>query len=451
MRSITTKLIIAFLSFSLISTMMVAVLARWNTGTEFDDFVYNRNKSEMATLLANYYHMQGSWEGVQPNIILQSLDLVERPGIHSEIEFTLVDQSGIVIVEGPGYALGETVLSDYINKGTIIKVDDQLVGTLLIGKESFHVKPMERSFIREVGHFLLTVAFSVAGLALILGILLAYNITRPIDQLIQVTREISQGTLGGQADVRTRDEIGRLAISINKMSTDLARSNQARKQMTADISHELRTPLSLIIGQTEAVHDGVLPPTKENFEIIREEAGRLERLVDDLRILSLADTGELTMTQQLVDPAKLVQEVASMYHSVMQDKKITFDLELDPNLPEISIDPGRMTQVLSNILDNAIRFTQQGGRIIISSRQQDGKVELAVEDNGRGVSDEELERIFERMYRADASRQNDHAGSGSGLGLAIARSIVVMHAGKIQASTPEGGGLRISILLPAAA
>jgi two-component system, OmpR family, sensor histidine kinase BaeS len=450
MRSITTKLIIAFLGVSLISIFMVAVLVRWNTSQEFNDFVFQRNSSEMVTLLMNYYHMQGSWQGVEPTIIMQSLNPADNPGGRKPPAFTLADEYGMVVVEGPGYSLGEIVPPEYLELGTPISVDGKVVGTLLVGREAFQVNAMETSFIHRIGSFLLTVGFSVAGLALILGILLAYNITRPIHQLTQVTREISQGTLGGQVDVRGRDEIGRLSESFNKMSADLARSNQVRKQMTADIAHELRTPLSLIIGQAEAVHDGVLPPTLENFEIIREGAGRLERLVDDLRILSLADAGELTLALQPLDPAKLVREVASMYRSFMQERQITLDVQLEPDLPRISIDPGRMTQVLGNIIDNAIRFTPQDGKILLSAGRVGDQVELSVQDNGRGVTPDELSRIFDRLYRADASRQNDHAGMGSGLGLAIARSIVEMHAGQIQASIPDGGGLRISILLPAA-
>ena len=448
MRSITTKLIIAFLGVSLISIIMVAVLVRWNTRQEFDDFVFQRNSSEMVTLLMNYYHMQGSWQGVEPTIIMQPGYPADNPGFRKPPIYTLADQHGMVVVEGPGYSLGEIVPPEYLELGIPIKVDGRVVGTLLLGREAFQVNAMETSFIHRIGSFLLTVGFSVAGLALILGILLAYNITRPIHQLTQVTREISQGTLGGQVDVRSRDEIGRLSESFNKMSADLARSNQVRKQMTADIAHELRTPLSLIIGQAEAVHDGVMPPTLENFDIIREGAGRLERLVDDLRILSLADAGELTMAPLPIDPGKLVREVVSMFRSLVKDKQITLDIQLDEDLPLISIDPGRMTQVLGNIVDNAIRFTPQGGRIILSAGRKDDQVELAVQDNGRGVSADELGRIFDRLYRADASRQNDHNGMGSGLGLAIARSIVEMHGGQIQSSLPDGGGLRISILLP---
>ncbi|MFN2216831.1 MAG: sensor histidine kinase [Anaerolineales bacterium] len=448
MRSITTKLIIAFLGVSLVSIVMVAVLVRWNTRQEFNDFVFERNSSEMVTLLMNYYHMMGSWKGVAPTIIMQSGYPPDNPGVRDQPIYTLADQNGVVVVQGPGYTLGEVVPSEYLDLGIPITVDDTVVGTLLLGREAFQVNALESSFINRIGKFLLTVGLSVAGLALILGILLAYNITRPIHQLTQVTKEISEGTLGGQVDVRGRDEIGRLSESFNKMSADLARSNQVRKQMTADIAHELRTPLSLIIGQAEAVHDGVLPPSMENFEIIREGAGRLERLVDDLRILSLADAGELTLAQQPVEPAKLVREVASMYRALVQDKQISLELQIEEELPEISIDPGRMTQVLGNIVDNAIRFTPKDGRIVMSAGKVGEKVQLAVQDDGKGVPPEELNRIFDRLYRTDTSRQNDHNGMGSGLGLAIARSIVEMHGGQIEASLPDGGGLRIAILLP---
>src|SRR4029079_1073409 len=127
--------------------------------------------------------------------------------------------------------------------------------------------------------------------------------------------------------VHSNDELGELAQAFNKMSTELSRSVNTRKQMTADIAHELRTPLSLILGHAEAVHDGVLPPTPENFEIIREEATRLENLVNDLRILSLADAGELSIQLQTIEPQRLIQEVSSLYQFQAQKKDISFDLD----------------------------------------------------------------------------------------------------------------------------
>jgi signal transduction histidine kinase len=213
----------------------------------------------------------------------------------------------------------------------------------------------------------------------------------------------------------------------------------------------------LILGHAEAVHDGVLQPTRENFEIIREEAARLEHLVNDLRTLSLADAGELTISPQPIEPGRLLREVASLYQYQTQRKNITLDLDTASTLPNIEVDPGRMTQVLTNILDNALHHTPEGGRIILSAKQVDDQVELSVQDSGPGLKTEDLDRIFERFYRTDSSRQRDGAfPGGSGLGLAIAKSIVQAHGGQLSAETSTrlspgseaGTGLRIVVALP---
>ncbi|MFT3893137.1 MAG: ATP-binding protein [Anaerolineales bacterium] len=218
--------------------------------------------------------------------------------------------------------------------------------------------------------------------------------------------------------------------------------------MTADIAHELRTPLSLIIGHAEAVHDGVLPPTAENFEIIREEATRLEHLVNDLRTLSLADAGELSIAPQIIEPERLVNEVASVFQYETRKKNITLDVDIASPLSTIEVDPGRMTQVLTNILDNATRHTPESGRILFSAKQVDDNVEISIQDSGPGVPADVLDRIFERFYRTNSSRQRDGETGGSGLGLAIAKSIVQAHGGQLLAESEPGQGLKIIISLP---
>jgi signal transduction histidine kinase len=246
--------------------------------------------------------------------------------------------------------------------------------------------------------------------------------------------------------VRSKDEIGRLAASFNKMSTDLARSTETRKQMTADIAHELRTPLSLIIGHAEAVHDGILPPTQENFEIIREESLRLDQLVDDLRTLSLADAGELSITRQEVSPQKLLDDLRTTYLHTASQKNVKIQLDVASNIPRLNIDPGRMTQVLTNILDNALKHTPEGGQVKLSAGQVGDNVELSIQDSGPGIEGEDSNHIFERFYRTDSARHRDDGGSG--LGLAIARSIVEMHQGQIRAESEPGQGLKIIIRFP---
>jgi len=280
-------------------------------------------------------------------------------------------------------------------------------------------------------------------------VFLSRSLTRPIRELTRATHAVSEGDLSQQVPVRSNDELGELAQAFNKMSSELSRSINTRKQMTADIAHELRTPLSLILGHAEAVHDGVLPPTPENFEIIREEATRLEHLVNDLRVLSLADAGELSINLQLVEPQRLLQDVVSTYQYQAQRKNVTLELELDAPLPTIEVDPGRMTQVLTNILDNALRHTPEGGKIVLSAREVGHQIELAIQDSGPGLRPQELQRIFDRFYRTDTSRQRDGSvPGGSGLGLAIAKSIVQAHGGQLSAESEAGKGLKVIITLP---
>jgi len=283
--------------------------------------------------------------------------------------------------------------------------------------------------------------------ALLLGIFLSRTLPRPIRELTEATRSVAEGNLGQQVSVRSKDEMGKLATSFNRMSSDLARSTNARKQMTADIAHELRTPLSLILGHADAVHDGVLPPSRENFEIIREEAVRLEHLVDDLRILSLADAGELRIRLEEVSPKKLLQDVQGTYQHMANQKKVRIQLDLDSDLPMLEIDPVRMTQVLTNIFDNALRHTPEGGQIRLTARRVQDGVEISVQDSGPGIEGEDANRIFERFYRTDSARHRD--GGGSGLGLAIAKSIAQAHNGQIWAESAPGQGLTVSIKLPA--
>ncbi|MBL8103582.1 MAG: GHKL domain-containing protein, partial [Anaerolineales bacterium] len=214
----------------------------------------------------------------------------------------------------------------------------------------------------------------------------------------------------------------------------------------ADIAHELRTPLSLIIGHAEGVHDGVLEPTYENFEIIREEAERLEKLVNDLRTLSLADAGELSVDFQPVDVNNIISDVYTHYISLFNQQRITLNLKPAPVILRANLDPSRFTQVLNNILDNALHYTPTGGVVDIETRLVDNKIQISVQDNGEGVSPEEAARLFDRFYRADESRTRDDGGSG--LGLAIAKSIVEMHKGRIWAESEKGKGLKVVIELP---
>jgi two-component system sensor histidine kinase BaeS len=455
MRSISSKLILAFLSIGIISVAIIFVTATLNTRSEFIRFLTDQTQSNVVTQLSAYYEQYGSWEGVESVLSPDGDEPGQGPGPEGPgpnrrfYPFTLTTESGVVIVPNGTYHGGDHVPQADLAKGISITKDDQVIGVLVPIPMPFQGRPREVEFIDRTNRILLYGALIGAVIALLLGIFLSRTLTRPIRELTRATHAVSEGDLSQQVPVRSKDELGELAQAFNKMSSELSRSVNTRKQMTADIAHELRTPLSLILGHAEAVHDGVLPPSRENFEIIREEAERLEHLVNDLRILSLADAGELSINPQRVEPDRLLREVAAIYQYQTQRKNITLDLDIAASLSEVEVDPGRMTQVLTNILDNALRHTPEGGRIVLSARDLNDQVELAIQDSGPGLEAQDIDRIFDRFYRTDASRQRDGDFlGGSGLGLAIARSIIQAHGGQLSAESETGKGLRVIVRLP---
>ncbi len=439
---LTAKLILAFLFVSLFSSGVVALFSRAATSLEFQKFISRRYEEELAAQLENYYAQQGGWQGVEK--------FFERgrfaPSGDRQPPFAVADEQGRIVLAGAGYKAGQNVSPRVLHDSKELEAGERHVGTLLFNAP-LERSPMEDEFIRRMGSSIFISALAALGLAFLLGTLLSRAITRPVVELTAATRDVANGNLGRKVTVRSRDEIGELADSFNKMSGDLERSLNLRKQMTADIAHELRTPLSLIIGHAEAVHDGVLPPSAENFEIIREEAERLQKLVNDLRTLSLADAGELSTEFQTMAVGELLRDLRAHYQTPFSVKRVALELQIESAPLKANLDPMRIGQALSNILDNALRHTPEGGRTTIFARRRGNEIEIGVEDSGEGATPEEAARLFERFYRADESRAR--ADGGSGLGLAIAKSIVETHGGKIWAEGEKGKGLKVFIRLPA--
>jgi two-component system sensor histidine kinase BaeS len=350
-----------------------------------------------------------------------------------------------VIVASAPYAVGEKIKKGEIDKGILIKVNGQIVGTVISTGQPLVRKPLDQKYIDQINQALWIAGLGGVFLALILGLLIARSLTRPIRELTDATHAMAQGKLEQQVSVRSKDELGELAQSFNQMSADLAHSNQARRQMTADIAHDLRNPLTVIGGYLESLQDGKLKPTPERFAVMQAEVQHLQHLVEDLRTLSLADSGELHLNLQTVAPSELLEHVATIYRHQAELQNVNLKVETENNLPEINIDPERMGQVLGNLVSNSIRYTGgklEGGKIFLSAQQIEGRLIVSVRDNGNGIPVEILPHIFERSYRGDPSR----SGNESGLGLAIVKSLVELHGGNIQAKS-DGTGSQFSIIL----
>ena len=228
----------------------------------------------------------------------------------------------------------------------------------------------EAQYLVSINRALALAALGAMVIAVLLGAVLARTLTQPVRDLTHAIDAMSRGELRQEVPVRSADELGTLTLVFNRMSADLARSNELRREMTADIAHDLRTPLTVITGYIEALRDGVLKPTPARFETMHNEAQQLKRLVEDLRTLSLVDAGELPMQRQRVAPRALLDRLAAAYVPQAAARQITLAVSAASEAPDILVDPERMAQVLGNLVTNALRHTPAGGRIDLSRRRR---------------------------------------------------------------------------------
>jgi signal transduction histidine kinase len=271
-------------------------------------------------------------------------------------------------------------------------------------------------------------------IALILGALLFFQIMSPLRRLNHAVSAIEQGDLSQRVEVKSQDELGRLSQSFNRMADSLERSETQRQRLLADISHELRTPIAVIQANLEALLDGVLPLDGEQVAAIYDETLLLNRLVDDLRLLSQAEAGQLKLNLQETDLAALIWKLAERFKVQAQEKGVRLEIDLPPQLPRMWMDGDRITQVLNNLVGNALRYTPPEGFIQIKAEILEGVVRISVTDNGSGIPAADLPHVFDRFYRADPSRTR--FSGGSGLGLAIVKQLVEAHGGRVEAVSP---------------
>lgn len=450
MRTLAAKLSFAFLSVSLTGIALVALFAGIIVRTESNTFLNAFNQEAILNRLADYYAANNGWQSAA-----QQVDTSPLPQLEWGRGYFVTDVSGQIVIPAPLSGSHMQIPSQQLRRAVPILVDGEIVGYFL-GREpppnannNFDPDRAQFDFLRRVNQTLILAALGAAGISLIMGVLLARSLTHPLQELTHATRAVAQGDLALQVPVRSQDELGELAASFNQMNTQLARARDQRQQMTADIAHDLRTPLSIILGHSEALHEGILPPTPDTFYIIHDEAKRLSRLVEELRTLSLAEAGELPMSPRPVSPAALLERAFIAYTPQAQKHAISLTLQAPPDLPEVNADPDRLAQVLDNLLNNALRFTPAGGQITLGATAVKQAVRLWVQDSGPGIPAAELEHVFNRFYRGDKARQRQEGGSG--LGLAIARSIVENHHGRIWAASAAGQGATFTIELPTAA
>lgn len=369
------------------------------------------------------------------------------------LRLLLANAQGQVVADTDLDLVGTRLAPAELAAGVPITVANQAVGTLLAVSALTAAPSPAAAFLTEVNRATWLASAMVSALAVLLGLLLVRQIVAPVRAVTAAAQRVAAGDLEQRVPVTTQDEIGQLARSFNQMADALALDRQLRRHMIADIAHELRTPLSVIQGNLEAMLDGVLPAEPQEIASLHEETVLLARLIGDLRLLSLAEAGQIKLERTPTDLGALAGRLVDHLHVQAAANQVTLTADMPPELPLVPADPDRLGQVLSNLLTNALRYTPPGGRITVRARGhrdagQAPTVVLQVTDTGSGIDPADLPYVFDRFYRADPSRTR--TGGGSGIGLALVKHLVEAHGGRVWVESQVGQGATFSLALPLA-
>jgi signal transduction histidine kinase len=439
--SLRFRVLVALILVIVVAVGVVAFLASRATTGEFQRYVerggmMRHQRFEM--FLAAYYTQNRSWSGVQP--------LVEQIGQITGERIAVADGEGLIIADSANKLIGQTVGQDWAEPVASIRDRGVPVGAVYVTPPGPPDDPQREAFLASINRALLLAA-GIAGLAaVLLTVGLSRRILRPVEALTAAARRMERGDLSQRVEVQSEDEIGELAQAFNAMADGLARLEGLRRNMVSDVAHELRTPLSNIRGYLEALQDGVLESNQEITASLYEEAMLLNRLVDDLQELSLAEAGQLRLERRPVAPADMVNKATEAARVQAAAKGIALQVDLPADLPLVNADHQRIGQVLGNLLSNALTHIPSGGEITIAARAKGSEVEVSISDTGEGIPPEHLPYVFERFYRADKSRSR--ATGGTGLGLSIAKQLVEAHGGTIGVESTLGEGSVFWFTLP---
>jgi two-component system, OmpR family, sensor histidine kinase BaeS len=458
------RLTSAFALVIAVGVLVTVVVARQGAATRLAHWMIDTHMvrpERLQEALVTYYLEQGSWAALDAQ--LSAVVEVASDGAMSDVmgsmmgmhenRIQILDATGRVVADTDGSASGQPLpaheVTHTIQRWPLIAADRQVGELLAEGALMVGASLRNDSLVGGVTRAVLVAGLTAGVVGLLLALLLVRQITRPLSSLNRASSRIAGGDLSVRVPVHGKDEVGELAATFNQMADSLETQEQLRRNLMADIAHELRTPLTGIQGTVEALQDGVFPVTPENLDAVHEQVLLLNRLVEDLRTLANAEAGQLPLDRQPLNLAELCQRQVLAFQPRAAAAQIDLTLQVAGDSATVWGDEQRLGQVLTNLLDNALRHTASGGAVQVQLAGRNGVAHLAVVDNGEGIDADDLPLLFDRFYRADHSRTR--RSGGSGLGLAIARQLVQAHGGRIWAESPpvgQAGGSVFRIELP---
>ncbi len=473
MRLLRIRLTFTHALVAIIAVAIVAVLATVLIRAAFNRFAPQAAANNLADQLSDRYQQWGGWDGVDTRLrkLRQEARFEQTPlgQLIRNRRVQIFDDRDRLIFDSAGPAQRRLVPRIPGGADSPIVVDSRTVGAAVVSGDRALLNQQERSFLGVV--YLSVIGGSVLAVvvALIVGLVITGRMTRPLRSFQDAAQRLASGARHEPLAIPPDKELADLAISFNTMAAKLEHQQQLRRQLVADIAHELRTPLSVLRLQLEGMEDGIEQPTPATLHSLAEEVGLLTRLVDDLRLLSLADAGQVSLAIDDLDAGTMIDRAVTAAAARARQQLIGLRAEPPTAALTVSADPQRLAQILGNLIENALRYTPVGGSVTVRARSEtederrrtndqhspssfvvrpSSLVVFEVEDTGVGIPPDELPQVFERFYRTDKARARETGGSG--LGLAIVQRLVEMQGGQIWASSVAGHGTTFSVALPAA-
>lgn len=382
-RSLWFRLLAAFTLVIIVTIGTVFFFINQATQSEvrqFSERIGQARASRMEAALSAYYLQHGSWEGIQPYVEQWSK-------LHGQ-RIILTDTNSKVVADSEGDSLGKQYNPDSPGRLLLPPGQQGAIGTVYVSPESEPEVGLAslQLIYAAIGRFFLWGGLIAVAVAILITLFLSRRILAPVKALTSAAKRLGCGDFSPRVKIKDKSELGELAQTFNSMANDLEQTEELRRNMVADAAHELRTPLSNIRGYLEAIRDGVMAPDATTIQSLDEEAALLSRLVEDLQELALADAGQLKMVLQAEDVSKLIQQAVGGMQAQAKTKGVSISGDLPGKLPLVKIDPHRISQVLHNLLENAVAHTAKGGTITVTAKAQGSWVAVTVTDIGEGIS-----------------------------------------------------------------
>ncbi|MFT9496057.1 sensor histidine kinase [Anaerosolibacter sp.] len=464
-----TRLILFMVGVTVFSIVLVSAITNITIFRKFD--IYMRDEqtykiTEIVNFIEDAYKQGGKWsetvvEKIKSNPSIKDLDLRIKDKDNKTI-FTHSIESDMwsmhqQMMGRMGHSLfggmGQNMMNHSMDAGSYqedlyeLKVEGKAIGSVEVGYVGpLMISEREVEFTRGINKAIIYAAVFAVIIAILLGQYFSKIVSRPIISITKASNDIRNGKLETRISEKNDiTELKELSNAINHLAISLEEQQSLRKRLTADISHELRTPLTILHGQIEAISDGVWEPTKERMNIFKSEVVRLMTLVEQLKDLSEIETSDIALEMTQFNVSKLMLDTVENFKYQYSSKNIKLNCEIEEDI-FICADRHRVSQILINLLSNALKFTEAEGHVTIKVSRDDENVLLEVADTGMGISREDLPRIFERLYRGDKSRSRRTGGAG--IGLTITKRLVEAHQGSICVESEAGKGSRFIVILP---